>query len=329
MSTAVADEKKTKLNQLEQLKKFTKVVADTADFESIKDFKPEDATTNPSLVYAATQKKQYGHLIEEVLKNRKNSGLSGHAQIEDICDHLLVQFGTDILQIVPGRVSTETDARLSFDVEGSIAKARRLIELYKAKKIPRERVLIKIASTWEGLLAAEQLQKEGIRCNLTLMFSLVQAVRAGEAKVQLISPFVGRIYDWYKAHEKRDYTGPEDPGVQSVAEIYTYYKKFGISTEVMGASFRNTGQILELAGCDCLTISPELMEELSKSNEPVERKLIPENAKSAKVDKLEMDEKTFRWMLNDNAMAYEKTGEGIRKFAADVLKLEKFVASKL
>jgi transaldolase len=329
MSTAVADEKKTKLNQLEQLKKFTKVVADTADFESIKDFKPEDATTNPSLVYAATQKQQYGHLIEEVLKNRKNSGLSGHAQIEDICDHLLVQFGTDILQIVPGRVSTETDARLSYDVEGSIAKARRLIELYKTKKIPRERVLIKIASTWEGLLAAEQLQNEGIRCNLTLMFSLPQAVRAGEAKVQLISPFVGRIYDWYKAHEKRDYTGPEDPGVKSVTEIYDYYKKFGISTEVMGASFRNTGQILELAGCDCLTISPELMEELSKSNEPVERKLIPEKAKSAKVDKLEMDEKTFRWMLNDDAMAYEKTGEGIRKFAADVLKLEKFVASKL
>jgi transaldolase len=329
MSTAVADEKKTKLNQLEQLKKFTKVVADTADFESIKDFKPEDATTNPSLVYAATQKQQYGHLIEEVLKNRKNSGLSGHAQIEDICDHLLVEFGTDILQIVPGRVSTETDARLSFDVEGSIAKARRLIELYKAKNIPRERVLIKIASTWEGLLAAEQLQKEGIRCNLTLMFSLVQAVRAGEAKVQLISPFVGRIYDWYKAHEKRDYTGPEDPGVQSVTEIYTYYKKFGIPTEVMGASFRNTGQIVELAGCDCLTISPELMEELSKSNEPMERKLTPEKAKSAKADKLEMDEKTFRWMLNDNAMAYEKTGEGIRKFAADVVKLEKFVASKL
>jgi len=329
MSTAVADEKKTKLNQLEQLKEFTKVVADTADFESIKDFKPEDATTNPSLVYAATQKQQYGHLIEEVLKNRKNSGLSGHAQIEDICDHLLVEFGTDILQIVPGRVSTETDARLSFDVEGSIAKARRLIELYKAKNIPRERVLIKIASTWEGLLAAEQLQKEGIRCNLTLMFSLVQAVRAGEAKVQLISPFVGRIYDWYKAHDKRDYTGPEDPGVQSVTEIYTYYKKFGIPTEVMGASFRNTGQIVELAGCDCLTISPELMEELSKSNEPMERKLTPEKAKSAKADKLEMNEKTFRWMLNDNAMAYEKTGEGIRKFAADVVKLEKFVASKL
>ena len=329
MSTAVAEEKKTKLNQLEQLKKFTKVVADTADFESIKDFKPEDATTNPSLVYAATQKQQYGHLIEEVLKDRKNSGLSGQAQIEDICDHLLVQFGTDILEIVPGRVSTETDARLSYDVEGSITKARRLIQLYGERKIPRERVLIKIASTWEGLLAAEQLQKEGIRCNLTLMFSLVQAVRAAEAKVQLISPFVGRIYDWYKAHEKRDYKGPEDPGVQSVTEIYTYYKRFDIPTEVMGASFRNTGQIRELAGCDCLTISPELMKELSESTEPLERKLDPKKAKSAKVDKLELDEKRFRWLLNDNAMAYEKTGEGIRKFAADVLKLEKFVASKL
>jgi transaldolase len=329
MISAVADEKKTKLTQLEQIKKFTKVVADTADFESIKDFKPEDATTNPSLVYAATQKPQYGHLLEEVFKDRKNSGLSGQQQIEDICDHLLVQFGTDILQIVPGRVSTETDARLSYDVEGSISKARRLIKLYEDRKIPRERVLIKIASTWEGLLAAEQLQKEGIRCNLTLMFSLVQAVRAAEAKVQLISPFVGRIYDWYKAHEKRDYKGLEDPGVQSVTEIYTYYKKFGIPTEVMGASFRNTGQILELVGCDCLTISPELMEELAKSNEPVERKLIPEKARSAKIDRLGLEEKKFRWLLNDNAMAYEKTGEGIRKFAADVVKLEKFVASKL
>ena len=328
MSTAVA-EPKTKLNQLEQIKKFTKVVADTADFEQFKEFKPEDATTNPSLVYAATQKQQYGRLLEEVLKDRKNSGLSGQAQIEDICDHLLVQFGTDILEIVPGRVSTETDARLSFDVEGSIAKAWRLIELYGKKKIPRERVLIKIASTWEGLQAAEQLQKEGIRCNLTLMFSLVQAVRAAEAKVQLISPFVGRIYDWYKKENKRDYQGAEDPGVQSVTEIYTYYKKFGIKTEVMGASFRNAGQIRELAGCDCLTISPELMKELSESNEPLERKLDPEKAKLAKVDKLELDEKKFKYLLNDNAMAYEKTGEGIRKFAADVVKLEKFVASKL
>ena len=329
MSTAVAEEKKTKLNQLEQLKKFTKVVADTADFESIKEFKPQDATTNPSLVYAATQKQQYAHLLDEVLAERKNSGLSGQAQIEDICDHLLVQFGTDILEIVPGRVSTETDARLSFDVEGSIKKARRLIQLYEERKIPRERVLIKIASTWEGLNAAEQLQKEGIRCNLTLLFSLPQAVRAAEAKVQLISPFVGRIYDWYKAANKRDYFGPEDPGVQSVNEIYTYYKKFEYKTEVMGASFRNTGQIRELAGCDALTISPELMKELSESTEPLERKLDPEKAKSAKIDKLELDEKKFRWLLNEDAMATEKTAEGIRKFAADVVKLEKFVSSKL
>ena len=331
MSTIVTEEKKTetKLNQLDQLKKFTKIVADTADFESIKEFKPQDATTNPSLVYAATQKPEYAHLLDEVLADRKTSGLSGAAEIEDICDHLLVQFGCDILEIVPGRVSTETDARLSFDVEGSIRKARQLVKLYEERKIPRERVLIKVASTWEGINAAEQLQREGIRCNLTLMFSLPQAVRCAEAKVQLISPFVGRIYDWYKKEMKRDYTGPEDPGVQSVTEIFTYYKKFGIPTEVMGASFRNTGQIRELAGCDCLTISPELMKELFESTEPLERKLDPEKAKSAKIEKLQLDEKKFHWMLNDNAMAYEKTGEGIRKFAADVVKLEKFVASKL
>ncbi|MFL6516007.1 MAG: transaldolase [Chthoniobacterales bacterium] len=331
MSTAIAPEKAgtTKVTQLDQLKQFTKVVADTADFETIKDFKPQDATTNPSLVYAATQKQQYGHLLEQVVKDRKGSGLTGQAQIEDICDHLLVQFGADILQIVPGRVSTETDARLSFDVEGSINKGRRLIELYEERKIPRERVLIKIASTWEGLLAAEQLQKEGIFCNLTLMFSLPQAVRAAEAKVQLISPFVGRIYDWYKKENKRDYQGAEDPGVQSVVEIYNYYKKFGYKTEVMGASFRNIGQIRELAGCDCLTISPELMKELAESTEPMQRKLDPEKAKSAKVERLELDEKKFKYLLNDNAMAYEKTGEGIRKFAADIVKLEKFVATKL
>jgi transaldolase len=329
MSTAVADEKKTKLSQLEQLKKFTIVVADTGDFESIKDFKPQDATTNPSLIYAATQKEKYVHLLEEVIADRKSSGLSGAAQIEDIIEHLLVKFGCEILKIVPGRVSTETDARYSFDTEGSICKGRQLIKLYEERKIPRERVLIKIASTWEGLNAAEQLQKEGIKCNLTLMFSLPQAVRAAEAKVQLISPFVGRIYDWYKKENKRDYTGPEDPGVQSVQEIYSYYKKFGYKTEVMGASFRNTGQIRELAGCDCLTISPELMKELSESQEPIERKLDPEKAKKANIERLEMDEKKFRWLLNDNAMAYEKTGEGIRKFAADIVKLEKFVASKI
>src|SRR5437763_8712133 len=278
MSIAVADETKAgaKLSQLEQLRKFTVVVADTGDFESIADFKPQDATTNPSLIYAATQKEKYFHLLDEVIAERKSSGLSGAAQIEDIIEHLLVKFGCEILKIVPGRVSTETDARYSFDTEGSIAKARQLIKLYEERKIPRERVLIKVASTWEGINAAEQLQREGIKCNLTLMFSLPQAVRCAEAKVQLISPFVGRIYDWYKKENKRDYSGPEDPGVQSVQEIYTYYKKFGHATEVMGASFRNAGQIRELAGCDLLTISPELMEELSKSNEPVERKLIPE-----------------------------------------------------
>jgi len=329
MSTAVADEKKTELSQLDQLRKFTKVVADTGDFESIKDFKPQDATTNPSLIYAATQKPQYVHLLDEVIADRKKSGLTGAAQIEDIIEHLLVKFGCEMLKIVPGRVSTETDARYSFDTEGSIRKARQLIKLYEERKIPRERVLIKIASTWEGINAAEQVQKEGIKCNLTLMFSLPQAVRCAEAKVQLISPFVGRIYDWYKKENKRDYSGPDDPGVQSVREIYTYYKKFGYNTEVMGASFRNVGQILELAGCDALTISPELMKELSESYEPVERKLDPEKAKNAKIDKLELDEKKFRYLVNDNAMATEKTAEGIRKFAADIVKLEKFVASKL
>src|SRR5205809_457080 len=331
MSTAVVEPKKseTKLNQLDQLKKFTKVVADTADFESIKEFEPQDATTNPSLVYAATQKQEYGHLLDEVLTDRKKSGLNGAAQIENIVDHLLVQFGCEILKIVPGRVSTETDARLSFDVPGSIAKARHLIELYEKRGIGRERVLIKIASTWEGIMAAEQLQREGIKCNMTLLFSLVQAARCAEAKVQLISPFVGRIYDWFKKANNRDYKGAEDPGVQSVQEIYTYYKKFGYPTEVMGASFRNTSQIIELAGCDLLTISPELMKELSESTEPVERKLSPEKAKSAQVERLEFDEKKFRYLVNDNAMATEKTAEGIRKFAADVVKLEKLVAEKI
>jgi transaldolase len=331
MSTAVAEDKKTetKPSQLDQLKKFTKVVADTGDFESIKDFKPQDATTNPSLIFAATQKEQYAHLLEEVIADRKNSGLSGAAQIEDIIERLLVKFGCEMLKIIPGRVSTETDARYSFDTKGSIEKARRLIELYRERGIGPERVLIKIASTWEGINAVEQLQKEGIKCNMTLLFSLPQAVRAAEAKAQLISPFVGRIYDWFKAAKKRDYTGAEDPGVQSVREIYTYYKKLGYPTEVMGASFRNTSQILELAGCDLLTISPELMEKLAASHEPIERKLDPAKAKEADVKRLELDEKTFRYLVNDDAMATEKTAEGIRKFAADIVKLEKFVAGKL
>jgi transaldolase len=317
------------LNQLEQIKQFTTVVADTADFESIREFKPRDATTNPSLVYAATQKESYSHFLEEVLAERRHSGLRGAAQREDIIDHLLVRFGCAMLEIVPGRVSTETDVHYSFDVAGSIRKARRLIELYHDRGIGRDRVLIKIASTWEGLMAAEQLQKEGIKCNMTLLFSLPQAVRAAEAKVQLISPFVGRIYDWFKAANRRDYVGAEDPGVQSVREIYTYYKHFGYETEVMGASFRNVSQILELAGCDLLTISPELMKELSESHGPVERKLVSENAKTADLKHLEIDEKKFRYLVNDNAMATEKTAEGIRKFAADIAKLEKFVAGKI
>jgi len=319
----------TNLNQLEQIKKITTVVADTADFESIRAFRPQDATTNPSLVYAATQKENYSHFLDEVLTDRRKSGLSNAAQLEDIIDHLLVRFGTAMLEIVPGRVSTETDVRYSFDVEGSIKKARRLIALYKEQGIERERVLIKIASTWEGLMAAEQLQKEGIKCNMTLLFSLPQAVRAAEAKVQLISPFVGRIYDWFKAANKRDYVGAEDPGVQSVKEIYTYYKHFGYETEVMGASFRNVGQILELAGCDLLTISPELMKQLSESYDAVQRKLTPADAKKAGLKPLALDEKKFRYLLNEDAMATEKTAEGIRKFAADIAKLEQLVASKL
>jgi transaldolase len=319
----------TNLNQLEQIKKVTTVVADTADFESIRVFKPQDATTNPSLVYAATQKENYSHFLDEVLTDRRTSGLSGAAQLEDIIDHLLVRFGSAMLEIVPGRVSTETDVRYSFDVEGSIKKARRLIALYKEQGIGPERVLIKIASTWEGIMAAEQLQKEGIKCNMTLLFSLPQAVRAAEAKVQLISPFVGRIYDWFKAANKRDYVGAEDPGVQSVNEIYSYYKHFGYDTEVMGASFRNVGQILELAGCDLLTISPELMKKLSESNDPVERKLTPAKAKAANLKRLDLDEKKFRYLVNENAMATDKTAEGIRKFAADIAKLEKFIVTKI
>jgi transaldolase len=317
----------TNLNQLEQIKKITTVVADTADFESIRAFRPQDATTNPSLVYAATQKENYSHFLDEVLTDRRKSGLSNAAQLEDIIDHLLVRFGTAMLEIVPGRVSTETDVRYSFDVEGAIKKAQRLIALYKEQGIERERVLIKIASTWEGLMAAEQLQKEGIKCNMTLLFSLPQAVRAADAKVQLISPFVGRIYDWFKAANKRDYVGAEDPGVQSVKEIYTYYKHFGYETEVMGASFRNVGQILELAGCDLLTISPELMKQLSESYDAVQRKLTPADAKKAGLKPLALDEKKFRYLLNEDAMATEKTAEGIRKFAADITKLEQLVAS--
>jgi transaldolase len=334
MSTTATAEAPTgttsaKLSQLDQLKQFTKVVADTGDFESIGKFKPQDATTNPSLIYAATQKSDYGYILDKVIQDQKSSGLTGAAQIEDIIDHVLVAYGREILDIVPGRVSTETDARLSFDVEGTLAKARHLIEIYEGYGVSRDRILIKIASTWEGINAAEILQREGIHCNLTLLFSLPQAVRCAEAKVQLVSPFVGRIYDWYKAAMKRDYTGAEDPGVKSVTEIYAYYKKFGYATEVMGASFRNTSQIVELAGCDLLTISPELLAKLAESTDPVERKLNPEASKAADIKRLALDEKTFRFLLNEDAMATEKTAEGIRKFSADIVKLEKFIAAKL
>jgi transaldolase len=317
------------LSQLEQLKNFTKVVADTGDFESMRAFHPQDATTNPSLILQAVTKPQYAPILDQVIEERRNSGLRGPAQVEDTMDHVLVAFGLEILKIVPGRVSTETDARLSFNTEGTLAKARQLIAIYEARGISRDRVLIKIASTWEGIQAAKVLQEEGIHCNLTLLFSLPQAVACADAKVQLISPFVGRIYDWFKAAMKRDYTGAEDPGVQSVTAIYNYYKKFGHKTEVMGASFRNVSQIIELAGCDLLTISPELLAKLAESTETLTRKLDPSNAKQCEIEPLKLDEKTFRFLLNEDAMATEKTAQGIRSFSADIVKLEKLIAAKL
>lgn len=330
MSTAVAEPLAgTQLSQLDQLKKFTKVVADTGDFETMREFKPLDATTNPSLILAAASKPQYAYILDKVIADRKNSGLTGAKQVEDVIDNVLIAFGREILGIVPGRVSTETDARLSFDTEGSIAKGRELIALYEKAGISRDRVLIKIASTWEGIKAAEVLEKEGIHCNLTLLFSMAQAVACAEANVQLISPFVGRIYDWYKNANKRDYTGAEDPGVQSVTAIFTYYKHFGHRTEVMGASFRNVSQIVELAGSDLLTISPDLLAKLAASTEPVTKKLDEAAAKAAKVERLPLSEKWFRFQHNEDAMATEKTAEGIRKFSADIVKLEQLIASKL
>lgn len=316
-------------NQLEQLKQFTTVVADTGDFQAMKDYAPQDATTNPSLILNAAQQDEYRHLVEQAVKDHASSSLTGDALVESVIDQILILFGKEILKIVPGRVSTETDARLSFDTDGTIAKGRQLIELYEKDGISRDRILIKIASTWEGIRAAEVLEKEGIHCNLTLLFSLVQAVACAEAKVQLISPFVGRIYDWYKKDTGIDYKGAEDPGVQSVHTIYSYYKKFGHDTEVMGASFRNAGQITELAGCDLLTISPNLLEELQNSNEPLARKLDPEEAKASDISPIEVSEKSFRYLFNEDAMATEKTAEGIRKFAADIVKLEKLVQSML
>ncbi len=316
-------------SQLDQLKRFTVVVADTGDFESMKKYQPRDATTNPSLILAAASKPEYVHLVDKAVTDRKASGLTGAKQIEDIIDHVLVNFGMEILKIVPGRVSTETDARLSFDMAGTVAKARQLIGLYEKNGLARERILIKIASTWEGIRAAELLEREGIHCNLTLLFSFPQAIACAEAKVTLISPFVGRILDWYKAAMKRDYSPTEDPGVQSVTAIFHYYKKFGYKTEIMGASFRNKGEITELAGCDLLTISPSLLGELADSTDLLPKKLDASSSKSIAGDKISLDEKTFRLQLNDDAMATEKTSEGIRKFSADIVKLEQLIASKL
>ncbi|MBK1835370.1 transaldolase [Roseibacillus ishigakijimensis] len=316
-------------SQLEQLKQYTKVVADTGDFESMKEYQPLDATTNPSLILQAAEKAEYKHLVEKAVSELKDSGKSGDELVEAIIDRVLILFGLEILKIVPGRVSTETDARLSFDKEGTIAKARQLISMYEAEGISRDRVLIKIASTWEGIKAAEELEKEGIHCNLTLLFAFAQAVACAEAGVQLISPFVGRIYDWYKKDTGIDYVGADDPGVQSVQRIYNYYKKYGYETEVMGASFRNKGQITELAGCDLLTISPGLLEELQNAEEAIEPKLTAETAAASSDEKISLDEKAFRFEFNEDAMATEKTAEGIRKFSADIVKLENLIKEML
>nr|WP_315467825.1 transaldolase [uncultured Undibacterium sp.] len=308
------------MNQLEQLKQYTTVVADTGDFQSMQAYTPRDATTNPSLILKAVQKPEYQPLLAQAVT--QNAGKSTDA----IIDQLLISFGVKILEIVPGRVSTETDARLSFDTQATVAKGRHLIALYEAAGIPRERILIKIASTWEGIRAAEILEKEGIRCNMTLLFSLAQAAACAEAGAQLISPFVGRIYDWFKKQTGQEIFGADDPGVLSVKRIYNYYRKFGYKTEIMGASFRNTSQILELAGCDLLTISPDLLQKLNDTETKVAPKLNPEAALASDLEKLDINEQSFRFMLNEDAMATEKLAEGIRLFCADTVKLEAIIA---
>lgn len=314
-------------SQLEQLRTMTTIVIDTGDIKSIEKHRPTDATTNPSLVFAAAQNPEYHHLIQDAIEYTKRSGKTGKEKQHLLMDKLFVNFGVAILKLIEGRVSTEVDAKLSFDTEGSIAKARELIRLYEEAGISKNRILIKLASTWEGAQAAKVLEKEGIHCNMTLMFSLPQAIACAEANATLISPFVGRILDWYKKNEPKDYPPQEDPGVLSVQSIYNYYKKYGIKTQVMGASFRNSGEILELAGCDLLTISPQFLEELSNSEAPVTRKLSPETAHSSPEPKQSLDEKSFRWLFNENPMAVDKLAEGIRKFAQDADKLEKFVAT--
>lgn len=311
------------MNQLDALKQYTTVVADTGDFRQIDAYMPQDATTNPSLILKAVQKPEYRSLLADIVARYRDRPL------DEIMDRLLVRFGLEILSIIPGRVSTEVDARLSFNASATVARAERIIELYQAQGIHIDRVLIKVAATWEGIEAAAQLERRGIHTNLTLLFSFCQAVVCAQARVQLISPFVGRIYDWFKKSTGTEYAGAEDPGVQSVRKIYAYYRQHGYPTEVMGASFRNTGQILELAGCDLLTIGPSLLEELQKSEGTVERKLSPALAAAEPVERIAADEKSFRFLLNEDAMATEKTAEGIRKFAADIVKLEQVIAAKL
>jgi len=313
------------MTALEQLKQYTTVVADTGDFQSIERYQPRDATTNPSLILKAVQQDAYRPLLEKTVRDHATESTDA------LIDRVLIAFGTQILAIIPGRVSTEVDARLSFDTAATIAKADQLLQLYSDAGISRERVLIKIASTWEGIRAAEVLQKRGVHCNMTLLFSLPQAAACAEAGAQLISPFVGRIYDWYKKNagsnwdEARD-GGANDPGVASVKQIYAYYKKFGYATEVMGASFRSVSQVLELAGCDLLTISPDLLQKLQDSEQPVARKLSPQEADGS-LQRIDATEATFRYLLNENAMATEKLSEGIRQFCADAIKLEKMIAA--
>jgi transaldolase len=312
------------MNQLDQLKQHTIVVADTGNFKQLGAFAPRDATTNPSLILKAVQQPDYAPLLAETVAAHKARPM------EEVVDEVLVRFGREILKVVPGRVSTEVDARLSFDTACTVQRARRIMAMYEAAGVGRERVLIKIAATWEGIQAARILEHEGIHCNLTLLFSFCQAVACGDAGVRLISPFVGRIYDWYKktagsAWDEAANAGANDPGVKSVAQIYTYYKKFDIDTEVMGASFRNVGQIVALAGCDLLTISPDLLAQLQANEVPIERRLDPESARKAPIHAVTYNEASFRYALNEDAMATEKLAEGIRAFAADAIKLDKMI----
>ena len=320
---------KNKTSQLEQLKKFTRVAADTADFETMRAYNAQEGTTNPSLILAAAQKPDYAALLDRAVNDLKGEASSKLAKAEAVMDNLMVNFGVEILKIVPGRISTEVDVRLSFDREGSINKGRNLISLYEKQGVSRERVLIKIAATWEGIKAAEQLQKESINCNLTILFSFPQAVACAEAGVKTIAPYVGRIYDWNRKTTGKEYPPSEDPGVLLVKRIYDYYRKFDYATEIMGASFRNTGEILELAGCDLLTISPDLLEQLTRSTDSIEAKLTSKRAKSSDIERVSFDEKAFRFEMNEDAMATEKMAEAIRRFTVDTQKLQKIVESKL